>query len=157
VQPRIHGGNVRGVVAQKGLPPLTGRSNVLEWGKADAPPILFIQGWSQNDLCWRKQYERQLADAFHLVALDLRGHGIKLLKHDPSVGIRRAKSKEIRAWTDAEMKAFEKRWPIGTKPRTAYELMRNVGTARVDLHQMTWSQVHYPPQDRCDGRSGHQR
>ena len=50
--------------------------HVREWGKADAPPILFIHGWSQNHLCWRKQYESQLADAFHLVAFDLRGHGM---------------------------------------------------------------------------------
>jgi pimeloyl-ACP methyl ester carboxylesterase len=50
--------------------------HVREWGKADAPAILFIHGWSQNHLCWRKQYESQLADAFHLVAFDLRGHGM---------------------------------------------------------------------------------
>jgi integrase len=63
------------------------------------------------------------------------------LKVDPSIGIRRPKTKEIRAWTDAEIAAFEKRWPIGTKQRTAYALMRNVGTARVDVHAMTWAQV----------------
>ena len=63
------------------------------------------------------------------------------LKSDPSVGIKRPKTKEIRAWTDAEMAAFEKRWPIGTKQRTAYALMLNVGTARVDVHKMTWTQV----------------
>ena len=38
--------------------------HVREWGKVDAPSILFIHGWSQNYLCWRKQYESQLADAF---------------------------------------------------------------------------------------------
>lgn len=63
------------------------------------------------------------------------------LKTDPSAGIKRPKSKEVRAWTDAEMTAFERRWPVGTKQRTAYELMLNVGTARVDVHRMTWSQV----------------
>ena len=50
--------------------------HVREWGKADAPAILFIHGWSQNHLCWRKQYESVLADAFRLVAFDLRGHGM---------------------------------------------------------------------------------
>jgi non-heme chloroperoxidase len=49
---------------------------VREWGQADAPAILFIHGWSQNHLCWRKQYDSQLADAFHLVAFDLRDHGM---------------------------------------------------------------------------------
>jgi integrase len=64
-----------------------------------------------------------------------------ILQHDPSAGIKRPKSKPVRAWTDAEMDAFERRWPLGTKQRTAYELMLNVGTARVDVHKMTWTQV----------------
>jgi enterobacteria phage integrase len=65
----------------------------------------------------------------------------KWLKHDPSTGIKRPKGKEIRAWTDAELAAFERRWPIGTKQRTAYSLMLNMGTARVDTHLLTWHQV----------------
>jgi hypothetical protein len=39
------------------------------------------------------------------------------------------------------MSAYERRWPIGTKQRTAYALMLNIGTARVDTHLVTWSQV----------------
>jgi len=50
--------------------------HVREWGKADGPPILFIHGWSQNHLCWDKQYESTLRDEFRLVAFDLRGHGM---------------------------------------------------------------------------------
>ena len=50
--------------------------HVREWGKADRPPILFIHGWSQNHLCWDKQYESALRDEFRLVAFDLRGHGM---------------------------------------------------------------------------------
>jgi integrase len=60
---------------------------------------------------------------------------------DPSVGIKRPKGKEIRAWTDTELAAFERRWPIGTKQRTAYALMLNMGTARADTHLLTWHQV----------------
>jgi hypothetical protein len=63
------------------------------------------------------------------------------LTSDPSEGIARGKTKEIRAWKDSEMAAFEKRWPIGTKQRAAYELMLNVGTARVDVHLTTWTQA----------------
>jgi integrase len=63
------------------------------------------------------------------------------LKYDPSTGIKRPKGKEIRAWTDAELAAYERRWPIGTKQRTAYALMLNMGTARVDTHLLTWNQV----------------
>lgn len=63
------------------------------------------------------------------------------LKHDPSIGIKRPKGNEIRAWTDAELTAFERRWPTGTKQRTAYALMLNMGTARIDTHLLTWHQV----------------
>src|SRR6266404_2487898 len=50
--------------------------HVREWGKADAPPILFIHGWSQNHLCWAKQYDSALCEGFRLVTFDLRGHGM---------------------------------------------------------------------------------
>lgn len=63
------------------------------------------------------------------------------LKHDPSTGIKRPKVGEIRAWTDAELAAYERRWPIGSKQRTAYALMLNMGTARIDTHLLTWHQV----------------
>jgi enterobacteria phage integrase len=66
---------------------------------------------------------------------------LKWIAIDPSEGIKRGKSKEIRAWTDDELDAFEKRWPVGTKQRAAYELMLNVGTARADTHLITWKQV----------------
>jgi pimeloyl-ACP methyl ester carboxylesterase len=52
------------------------RLHVREWGNADGLPILFIHGWSQNHLCWDKQYESALRDEFRLVAFDLRGHGM---------------------------------------------------------------------------------
>lgn len=70
-------------------------------------------------------------------------HAIQIgwLKLDPSSGIKRGKGKEIRAWRDAERKAFEERWPYGTKQRAAYELMLNVGTARADVHLTTWAQA----------------
>jgi integrase len=66
---------------------------------------------------------------------------LKWLDRDPSDGIKRGKSKEIRAWTDAEMKAFEDRWAFGTRQRAAYEMMLNVGTARIDTHLTTWVQA----------------
>jgi pimeloyl-ACP methyl ester carboxylesterase len=50
--------------------------HVREWGREDGPPILFIHGWSQNHLCWSRQYESALAEEFRLVAFDLRGHGM---------------------------------------------------------------------------------
>ena len=49
--------------------------HVREWGESNAPPILFIHGWSQHHLCWQAQIESPLAGNFRLVAMDLRGHG----------------------------------------------------------------------------------
>nr|WP_244422831.1 tyrosine-type recombinase/integrase [Bradyrhizobium sp. ORS 278] len=66
---------------------------------------------------------------------------LKWLKVNPSEGIKRGKSKEIRGWTDNELAAFEARWPFGTRQRAAYEMMLNVGTARADTHLTTWTQA----------------
>jgi pimeloyl-ACP methyl ester carboxylesterase len=45
-----------------------------EAGRAGAPPIVFIHGFSQNSLTWDHQF-RDLAERFHVIAYDLRGHG----------------------------------------------------------------------------------
>ena len=64
------------------------------------------------------------------------------LKHDPSFGIKRPKTNEIRSWTDDEIAAFEKHWPIGTKQRLAFALMLYTGQRRSDVHRMTWADVN---------------
>lgn len=49
--------------------------NVAEAGDAGNPGILFIHGNGQSYLSWHEQLTSDLAEDFHLVAYDLRGHG----------------------------------------------------------------------------------
>lgn len=52
------------------------RLHVREAGPPSGPPILFIHGWSQSWLSWRRQMESPLSQRFRLIAFDLRGHGM---------------------------------------------------------------------------------
>jgi non-heme chloroperoxidase len=50
--------------------------HVREWGDPQGPPIVFVHGWSQSQLCWSRQTAGELASDFRLVTFDLRGHGM---------------------------------------------------------------------------------
>jgi integrase len=63
------------------------------------------------------------------------------LRLDPSAGIRRPKSREIRAWSEDEIATFEQHWQPGTKQRLAFALMLYTGQRRSDVHRMTWADV----------------
>jgi pimeloyl-ACP methyl ester carboxylesterase len=80
---------VREVVGPDGV-----RLHVRETGPADGPPILFIHGWSQSWLSWKRQMESELADEFRLVAFDLRGHGMSDEPREPDAYT------EARRWAD---------------------------------------------------------
>jgi integrase len=64
-----------------------------------------------------------------------------LLKHDPSIGIKRPKLQRIRSWTEDEIETYRRRWPLGTKQRTAFELFLNLGQRRSDVVRMAWSHI----------------
>ena len=51
------------------------RIHVIETGDRSGQPILFIHGFSQSALTWLPQLTSDLAHRYHLVAMDLRGHG----------------------------------------------------------------------------------
>ena len=90
------------------------RLHVREWGNADGPPILFIHGWSQNHLCWDKQYESALRDEFRLVAFDLRGHGMSEAPPGPGPYT------DDRLWADDLAAIIE---PAGPRARGARRLV----------------------------------
>jgi non-heme chloroperoxidase len=50
--------------------------HLVETGNSRGRPILFIHGFSQCWLAWRKQMSSDLADDYRLVAMDMRGHGL---------------------------------------------------------------------------------
>jgi non-heme chloroperoxidase len=55
-----------------------------EWGRPDGPAILFVNGWSQSDICWDAQVRSPLAERFRLVTFDNRGHGSSDKPLDPA-------------------------------------------------------------------------
>jgi pimeloyl-ACP methyl ester carboxylesterase len=48
---------------------------VYDAGDPYGPALLFVHGFSQSHLAWRRQFHSALSLGFRLVALDLRGHG----------------------------------------------------------------------------------
>jgi alpha/beta hydrolase fold/Clp protease len=65
-----------------------------EWGNPAGPEILFIHGFSQASLSWKRQVESDLAKEFRMVTYDLRGHGNSDKPFEPE------KYKESKAWAD---------------------------------------------------------
>jgi non-heme chloroperoxidase len=52
------------------------RLHVEETGNPEGKPILFVHGFSQCRLAWKKQTDSDLARHFRLVTMDIRGHGL---------------------------------------------------------------------------------
>lgn len=48
---------------------------VEDTGNRYGKSIVFIHGFSQSLLCWKKQLQSHMAKEFRLVAMDIRGHG----------------------------------------------------------------------------------
>lgn len=46
-----------------------------EWGNHDGPDVLFVHGFLASSMNWQKQIDSDLGERYHLVALDMRGHG----------------------------------------------------------------------------------
>ena len=61
------------------------RLHLLEWGDPAAPPILLLHGGNQSAHSW-DLVALHLADRFHLIALDQRGHGDSEWARDADYG-----------------------------------------------------------------------
>lgn len=68
------------------------RLHVEEAGNPDGRPVLFLHGYSQCRLAWKKQLESDLTRDLRLVVMDLRGHGLSEKPHDAYI--------DSRLWAD---------------------------------------------------------
>ncbi|MCF3935098.1 alpha/beta hydrolase [Acuticoccus sp. M5D2P5] len=57
----------------------------VEAGNPDGPDILFIHGWAQSSDSWAAQMRGPLAARYHMVAMDLRGHGRSGAPDEPAL------------------------------------------------------------------------
>lgn len=64
-------------------------------------------------------------------------------KDDPTLNVRpiRAKSEGFATWSEADISAFEKRWPVGTRERLAFALLLYTGQRRGDVVNLGWQHV----------------
>src|SRR5712692_1737154 len=67
---------------------------VEETGDATKPTIVWIHGYCQSRLSWDRQFESDLASQYHMVRLDLRGHGLSDKLTDP------AAFRDSKTWAD---------------------------------------------------------
>lgn len=58
----------------------------------------------------------------------------ELVETDPTVGVRPLKTKTdgFHAWTEDEVRRFERRWPMGTRERVAFAVLSYTGLRRAD-------------------------
>lgn len=62
-------------------------------------------------------------------------------RHDPTIGVDKYREGTHHTWDDLELAAFEQRWPLGTRERTAYALALYTGQRRGDLVAALWSDL----------------
>jgi len=65
----------------------------------------------------------------------------KIRTDDPTVRIKLFKLGEFHTWTEEEIAAFEAKWPLGTRERTAFALALYTGQRREDLAAMMWTDI----------------
>jgi len=62
-------------------------------------------------------------------------------RDDPTLRLKKFASGEFHTWTEEEIAAFEKCWPIGTTERLAFALLLYTGQRRSDVVGMSWTDV----------------
>jgi integrase len=65
----------------------------------------------------------------------------RVRRDNPFAGIERYKLGHYHTWTDAEITAFENRWPLGTRERLAFALLLYTGQRAGDVCKMVRSDI----------------
>ena len=77
------------------------------------------------------------------------------IEYDPTYRIRcRPAFKGWKAWSDESCAAFEKRWPLGTTPRTVYAIARYFGHRRSDVAAVKWTDLEVAAGNVVQSKTG---
>ena len=60
------------------------RTSYLSAGPADGPLMIFVHGWPELGLAWRREIEHFAAQGWHCIAPDMRGYGGSSVPADPA-------------------------------------------------------------------------
>ena len=77
-----------------------------------------------------------------------------LHKDDPTHRIKNFAEGEFHTWTDEEIAAYERHWPIGTRERTAFALLLYTGQRASDVKAMSWQDVENASIRVVQGKTG---
>ena len=60
---------------------------------------------------------------------------------DPTLRIKTFPEHEFHTWSEDEIAQYEKRWPVGSRERTAFALHLYTGQRRSDVVRMAWTDI----------------
>jgi integrase len=97
--------------------------------------------------------------AAHLLRIIRKLTGVALdqewIEYDPTYRIKcRPPFKGWKAWSDESCAAFEKRWPLGTTPRTVYAIARYFGHRRSDVATVKWTDLEVAAGNVVQSKTG---
>ena len=75
-------------------------------------------------------------------------------KDDPTLRLKKFAAGEFHTWTEDEISAYEKRWEIGTRERTAFALLVYSGQRASDVKAMSWQDVENSAIRVVQGKTG---
>ena len=95
--------------------------------------------WKRGDIVARRDRRSDHPNAARHFVQALRGLfewalEARLGRVDPAAGVKlaRPKTEGFAVWTDDDVAAFRRRWPLGTRERVAFEVLRATGLRRGD-------------------------